>query len=72
MANASGKKFGPGEQGKGTGSGAMAPEVETPESGVLSNRERQDGQGARGRDGKANQTDDLIDHAANRRGPPRP
>ena len=68
MAHASRKHFGPGAHGKGDGTGAMTdlePE-DIPENIVLSNRDKAQHSDARGLDGKAVQTEQFHDHAANR------
>jgi hypothetical protein len=67
MANAS-KKFGPGAQGKGDGSGAMTeiPEDLIEENQVLSNRDKSRHSGERGLDSKTVQTEQYQDHVANR------
>lgn len=68
MAQASRKHFGPGAQGKGDGTGAMTdlnPE-DIPENIVLSNRDKAQHGDQRGLDGKAMQTEQFQDHAANR------
>lgn len=70
MANASHKHFGPGARGKGDGTGAMTTSedvAEIPENAVLSNRDKAAHGDARGLDGKAVQTEQMQDHAANRR-----
>ena len=73
MANASRKKFGPGQQdqGKGDGSGAMTPEDLDPhlEEEPLSNREASRHSRQRGLDGRHVQTERRHDHVhAHRRG----
>lgn len=68
MAQASRKHFGAGAQGKGDGTGAMAdlePE-EIPANIVLSNRDKAGHSEERGLDGKAVQTEQGQEHAANR------
>jgi hypothetical protein len=68
MAHASHKHFGPGAQGKGTGTGAMTdiePE-DIPENIVLSNRDKAQHSDERGLDSKSVQTEQFHDHAANR------
>lgn len=68
MAQASGKKFGAGIQGKGDGTGAMT-EIEpedVPANEVLSNRDKQQAPRKGGHDGKHVQTEQREDHAANR------
>lgn len=68
MANASRHKIGPGAQGKGDGSGAMAelPEGVLPENMVLSNRDKSRHSDERGLDSKNVQTEQYQDHAGNR------
>ncbi|MBW9117709.1 hypothetical protein JNB88_29250 [Rhizobium cauense] len=68
MANADKKHIGAGSQGKGAGSGAMTdlPEDTLPENMVLSNRDKAQHSQDRGLDGKAVQTEQYHDHAANR------
>ena len=68
MAQASRKHFGAGAQGKGDGTGAMVdlePE-ELPANIVLSNRDKAGHSEERGLDGKAVQTEQGQEHAANR------
>lgn len=68
MAQASRKHFGAGAQGKGDGTGAMVdlePEA-IPANIVLSNRDKAGHSEERGLDGKAVQTEQRQDHAANR------
>lgn len=68
MAQASRKHFGAGARGKGDGSGAMtdaAPE-DIPGAIVLSNRDKAQHSDQRGLDGRAMQTEQFHDHAANR------
>ena len=67
MANASRKHMGPAAQGKGTGTGAMAelPDGVLEENMVLSNRDKSRHSDERGLDGKAIQTEQFQDHAAN-------
>lgn len=69
MASASKHKFGPGSQGKGSGSGAMTelPEGILPENMVLSNRDKSQHSDQRGLDSKNVQTEQYQDHAGNRR-----
>jgi hypothetical protein len=64
MANADKKHVGAGAQGKGDGSGAMAPDVPVRENAVLSNRDKQ-GTGQRGRDGKWTQAEQMHDTELN-------
>ena len=68
MANAGKKHIGAGAQGKGDGSGAMTEldEDVLPENMVLSNRDKAQHSQERGLDGKAVQTEQYHDHAANR------
>lgn len=69
MANAGHKHFGPGAQGKGDGTGAMTT-VETediPDNMVLSNRDKAQHSDTRGLDSKAVATEQMRDHASNRR-----
>lgn len=67
MANAGKHGMHPGAQGKGSGSGAMTelPEGVLGENAVLSNRDKAQHDDERGLDGKAVQTDQYQDHAAN-------
>jgi hypothetical protein len=69
MANASKKHFGAGNLGKGDGSGAMTdlPKDKIEENMVLSNRDKKLHSDARGQDSKGLQSEQLQDHAANRR-----
>ncbi len=68
MANADKKHVGAGAQGKGDGSGAMTDldRDVLPENMVLSNRDKAQHSQERGLDGKAVQTEQYHDHAANR------
>ncbi len=68
MANASRHKVGPGAQGKGDGTGALAelPEGVLPENMVLSNRDKSRHSDERGLDSKNVQTEQYQDHAGNR------
>ena len=68
MANADKKHIGAGAKGKGDGSGAMTEgDVSAiPENAVLSNRDKAQHSRERGLDGKAIQTEQQRDHAANR------
>ena len=68
MAQASRKHFGAGAQGKGDGTGAMSDldPGEIPANIVLSNRDKAGHSEERGLDGKAVQTEQGQDHAANR------
>ena len=67
MANASKKHFGPGTQGKGSGTGAntdiRAEKVEP--NMVLSNRDKSRHPKSRGQDSKRIQSDQLQDANAN-------
>jgi hypothetical protein len=67
MAHASKTHMGPATQGKGTGTGAMTelPEGVLEENMVLSNRDKASHSAERGMDGKAFQTEQFQDHAAN-------
>jgi hypothetical protein len=67
MANASKTHMGPATQGKGSGTGAMTdlPEGVLEENMVLSNRDKASHSAERGMDGKAIQTEQFQDHAAN-------
>jgi hypothetical protein len=69
MANASKTHMGPATQGKGSGTGAMTdlPDGALEENMVLSNRDKSRHSGERGLDGKAVQTEQFQDHAANHR-----
>ena len=69
MAHASHKHFGPGAHGKGDGSGAMTTgdTAAIPDNMVLSNRDKAQHSDIRGLDGRAVQTEQMRDHAANRR-----
>jgi hypothetical protein len=69
MANASRKHAGPGAHGKGNGSGAMTTMREgvLGENDVLSNHDKAQHSQERGLDGRAVQTEQYHDHAANRR-----
>ncbi len=69
MANASKKHMGSGTQGKGDGTGALTelPEGVLEENMVLSNRDKSRHSDERGLDGRAVQTEQFHDHAANRR-----
>jgi hypothetical protein len=71
MAKADKHHMGPGSQGKGDGSGAMTdlPEGILGENEVLSNRDKSQHDQTRGLDGKAVQTEQYQDHAANRQVP---
>ena len=68
MANASKKHMGAGGQGKHSGTGGMTDSGEgsVPDNAVLSNRDKSQHPRERGQDGKAIQTEQLQDHAANR------
>ena len=68
MANASKKHFGPGAQGKHSGTGANS-DIEKEKIGdnmVLSNRDKSQHSEGRGLDGKEIQTEQFQDHADNR------
>ncbi|MFC3073281.1 hypothetical protein [Shinella pollutisoli] len=69
MAHADRKHIGKGAQGKGDGSGAMSElkEGTLHPGSVLKNRDKQQHTKERGQDGKALQTEQYEDHAANRR-----
>jgi len=69
MAHASKKHIGAGSTGKGDGSGALTdmPENAVPENMALSNRDKKTHPDGRGLDSKRVQTEQLQDHAANRR-----
>ena len=71
MAKADKHHMGPGSQGKGSGTGAMTdlPEGILGENDVLSNRDKSQHDETRGLDGKAVQTEQYQDHAANRLAP---
>ncbi|RDW12832.1 hypothetical protein [Paracoccus thiocyanatus] len=68
MAHASRKKFGPGQQdqGKGDGTGGMAPDTaeNLPENMVLSNRDTARHSGQRGLDSRHVQTQQHQDNIA--------
>lgn len=68
MANA-GKQMGAGAQGKGDGTGGMTniDDAKVGPNDALSNRDKKQHSSARGQDGKAIQSDQGQDHAANRR-----
>lgn len=69
MAHASKKHIGPGAQGKGAGVGAMtdiATEQLIPDNAVLSNRDKAKHATGRGLDSKQVQTEQFLDHEANR------
>lgn len=69
MAHAGHKHFGPGAQGKGDGTGAMttAETEDIPDNMVLSNRDKAQHPDTRGLDGRAVATEQMRDHASNRR-----
>ena len=69
MANASHKHIGAGTQGKGTGSGAMttADTAAIPDNMVLSNRDKAQHSDERGLDSRMIQTEQMRDHANDRR-----
>jgi hypothetical protein len=68
MANASKKHFGPGNQGKGAGTGGMTdiPPGDIGENTVLSNRDKTEHNDKRGLDSREIQTEQHRDHSANR------
>jgi hypothetical protein len=71
MANASGKHYGPGVQGKGDGTGGMTDMPEDlPENAVLSNRDKQQLSQERGLDSKHVETEQRQDHSMNRQEEP--
>ncbi|MEN2989728.1 hypothetical protein P7L78_01295 (plasmid) [Tistrella bauzanensis] len=74
MANASKKHIGTGAQGKGSGAGAMTdlPPEGIEEGKVLSNRDKSRHTDARGRDGKAIQSDQYQDNEHDQRPAPEP
>ena len=68
MANASSKKFGPGQQdqGKGDGSGGMAPTTDQlPDNEILSNRDTSRHSRERGLDSRHVQNEQRHEHVAN-------
>jgi hypothetical protein len=68
MANASKKHFGPGAQGKHSGTGANS-DIEKEKIGdnmVLSNRDKSQHSEGRGLDGKEIQTEQFQEHAGAR------
>lgn len=67
MAHASRKHLGQGAQGKGAGVGAntVLPRDKIEENMILSNRDKAQHSDGRGLDGKAIQTEQYQDHAAN-------
>lgn len=69
MAHGDRKHFGKGNQGKGTGSGAMTEldKDAVGENEVLSNRDKKQHSKERGQDGNAIKTGQGQDHAADRR-----
>ncbi|CAM2735798.1 MULTISPECIES: hypothetical protein [Methylobacterium] len=71
MAKADKHHMGPGGQGKSSGTGGMTelPDGVLGENEVLSNRDKSRHSDERGLDGKAVQTDQYQDHAANRQAP---
>ncbi|CAA2155458.1 hypothetical protein [Methylobacterium brachiatum] len=71
MAKADKHHMGPGGHGKGSGSGGMTdlPDGVLGENEVLSNRDKSRHSDERGLDGKAVQTEQYQDHAANRQAP---
>jgi hypothetical protein len=72
MANASKKKFGPGQQdhGKGDGSGGMSDDdiEQLPDNEILSNRDKSRHSDQRGLDSRHVETEQRHDHVANRDG----
>lgn len=70
MAHASKKKFGAGQQdqGKGDGTGGMAPDVpdQLPDNEILSNRDKSRHSDQRGLDSRHVDTEQLHDHVGNR------
>lgn len=68
MANASSKKFGPGQQdqGKGDGTGGMAPaDIDSlPDNEILSNRDTSRHSEQRGLDSRHVQTQQFHEHVA--------
>lgn len=72
MANASKKKFGPGQQdqGKGDGSGGMSDDDidQLPDNEILSNRDKSRHSDQRGLDSRHVETEQRHDHVANRDG----
>lgn len=68
MAKASGKRMGPGAQGKGAGVGANTelPRDMVGENDILSNRDKSRHNRNRGLDGKQVRNDQRQDHAASR------
>lgn len=71
MAKADKHHMGPDGHGKGSGSGGMTdlPDGVLGENEVLSNRDKSRHSDERGLDGKAVQTEQYQDHAANRQAP---
>ena len=71
MAKADKNHIGSGGHGKGSGEGAMTdlPDGVLGENDVLSNRDKAQHNAERGLDGKAVQTEQYQDHAANRETP---
>ncbi|SIT86652.1 hypothetical protein [Pontibaca methylaminivorans] len=71
MANASSRKFGPGQQdqGKGSGEGGMTPDAPgiQPKTEILSNRDTSRHSDSRGLDGAHVQNQELQDRDGNRR-----
>ena len=69
MANASKKNMGAGNQGKGSGTGALTelPDGVLEENMVLSNRDKAQHSDQRGLDSKMVQTEQYRDHVGNRR-----
>lgn len=69
MAHASRKHFGPGAHSKGDGTGAMTTvdTGEVPDNMALSNRDKAQHPQTRGLDSRNVQTEQMRDHAGNRR-----
>jgi hypothetical protein len=68
MSKSGKKQFGPGAQGKGSGTGALTdiPKEKIGDNMVLSNRDKSQHTDQRGMDSKHVQSEQLQDHAANR------
>lgn len=69
MAKADRKRFGPGMQGKGDGTGAMTDldDEKVRKNDILSNRDKAQHIETRGLDSRNVQNEQLKDHSANRR-----
>jgi hypothetical protein len=65
MAHASKKHLGAGSQGKGDGSGGLAPPADIPENMALSNRDKAQHPTGRGQDGKWIQAEQGHDSELN-------